>query len=157
MLYLANASITNAVNRRRDQVQPQDVKDARLAYSTYAFDSLLVEGEPDLPQMESILYEFAASPSIQTESQVLERIRRGLGRKPARSETNVLTQLLELSFLGFQSAGVQPVYVDNPAELARARAIAHARLNAAPSEMQYSVHPAFRPFLEITETLAWLT
>ena len=157
MLYLANASITNAVNRRRDQVQPQDVKDARLAYSTYAFESLLVEGEPDLPQMESVLYEFAASPSIQPQSEVLERIRRGLGRKPAKSETAVLTQLLELSFLGLQSAGVQPVYLDNPAGLARAMAIAQAKSNEAHSEIRYSVHPAFRPFLEITETLAWLT
>ncbi|MDR3685965.1 MAG: hypothetical protein P4L93_03250 [Coriobacteriia bacterium] len=153
MLYLANASITNAVNRRRDQVQPDDLKDARFAYSTYAFESLLVEGEPDLPQMESVLYEFAASSSVQSETQVLERIRRGLGRKATKSETSVLTQLLELSFLGFQSAGDHPVYVDNPAELTRNRAIAHAKLNAAHSEMQYSVHPAFRAFLEVRETL----
>jgi hypothetical protein len=151
LLYLANAAITNAVNRGHANVESADLKDARLSYSTYAIESVLVEGEQDTPRLEHIIFEFAGAQSRMRRSEAERRIRAGLGKKaPDDAVAQVISQLLLLSFLGQETAQEAPVFADNPQELVRASAIAQNVAAAAGKEVTYHVHPAFIPYLEIS-------
>ena len=149
LVYLANAAITNAVNRRHDKVLDVDLRDARLDYSSYAIDSVLVEGEQELPWLADIIYEFAGAPSVLDSSDVLRRIARARPRrKESPPDQQALVLLLQFSFLGVETTSEHPTYVDNTQDLVRANAIALAR--ARDDEvLRYHIHPAFRPFLEV--------
>lgn len=147
LLYICNAALTNAVNRSRERVQGADLVDARQTYSMYAVESILVEGREEVPQLERVLYEFAAAPINLAAEDVLKRVRAGLGKREAFNAPAVVNQLLQLSFLGVQTRqGVS--YSENPAELARAVGLAEGRAHAG-EEPFYQVHPAFRPYFEI--------
>ena len=88
--------------------------------------------------------------SVIPRSEVERRIRAGLGRKPdPDAGSQALNHLLLLSFLGQATAQDTPSFADNPQELARATAIAQHYASLRGIEVQYHVHPAFIPYLEI--------
>ena len=148
LLYLANAAITNAVNRRHNRVESSDLRDARNSYSTYAVESVLVEGEQDMPQLDNVLYEFAGAPVVIEGEEALKRIRSGLPKRhAAAAAADALTYLLQLSFLGVETRPGNPTFADNPQDLTRALAIAQSRADGGP--LRYHVHPAFAPYLDI--------
>ncbi len=151
LVYLANAAITNAVNRRHERVLDVDLRDARLDYSSYAVGSVLVEGEQELPWLADIIYEFAGAPSVIDSSEVLRRIARA---RPRRRDSppgeQALVLLLQFSFLGVETNAEQPTYVDNTQDLVRANALALARVGEY-DDLRYHIHPAFRPFLEVAD------
>jgi hypothetical protein len=149
LLYLANAAITTAVNRRHTSVEASDLREARQQYSTYAVESVLVEAEQDLPQIESIMYEFAGSPRVVEREEVLRRVSVGSGSKRKVSEYDALQHLLQLSFLGVETSPGVPSFVDNPQDLARATALAQNLAATSGRTVRYQVHPAFFPFFEI--------
>jgi hypothetical protein len=147
LVFLANAAITNAVNRQHATVEASDLRDARLAYSSYAIDSVLVEGEQDFSWLENAIYEFAGAPSVLEAPDVLDRIARARPRRrttPTNEEALVL--LLQFSFLGVETGTTGPTFVDNTQDLIRANALALARVGEG--DLKYHIHPAFRPFLE---------
>jgi hypothetical protein len=150
LVFLANAAITNAVNRDHAFVQASDLRDARSEYSSYAIDSVLVEGEQDFPWLETAIYEFAGASGVLEAPDVLKRISRARprGRSTPKDE-EALTLLLQFSFLGVETGIAGPTYVDNTQDLIRANALALAR--AGESDLRYHIHPAFRPFLDVSD------
>jgi hypothetical protein len=70
MVYLVKAAVSKAVNRRHSMVKEEDILDAETEYSQYALKSILVENGVTLPELESILYEFAGTAAIVTEQEV---------------------------------------------------------------------------------------
>lgn len=147
LLFLVNAAITNAVNRRHQQVGAEDLKDAVLQYSRYAVDSVIVEGEQDVPELEQVLYEFAAAPRFMHEDDVLVRIGRAVPKKDDASA--VLEHLRALSVVGIEIGGGEFDFSEDGKARARANAIARNRSRDSGRPLRLTVHPAFRPFLEI--------
>src|SRR3989442_15518286 len=64
LIYLSKATLDNAINRGHGRIEAQDVIDAEKKYSQFALESLLVESNYRISQLESLLYEFAGSNEI---------------------------------------------------------------------------------------------
>jgi hypothetical protein len=150
LVFLANAAITNAVNRQHPTVQSPDLLDARSEYSNYAIDSVLVEGEQDFPWLEDAIYEFAGAPGVLGATEVLRRIGQARPRRRTTpTDQEALVLLLQFSVLGVETESGAPTYVDNTHDLIRANALALSR--AGDRDLRYHLHPAFRPFLEVAD------
>ena len=143
-VYFANASLTTAINRRHHIVEQSDITYAEREYSRFAIEALLVESESRGFDLEELLYEFA-----------------GLGATlGARELTNVLSGspqpeavrdwLAAASFLGLEKNG-EYVYVEGETAARRKMNVATRAAQHDDREMRFRVHPAFRPFLEITD------
>lgn len=146
LLFLSNAAITTAVNHRHTRVEEVDLLEALKSYSSYAVDSILVEGQADVTELEAVIYEFAGAPDRMTHDEVYERVR--AARRKASIE-GAIRQLRALSFLGLGTVQTGLIYSDDPQEQERVDAIVAARGKYQGDQAVYAVHPAFRTFLGI--------
>ena len=145
LVYVCNAAITNAVNRSHALVEERDVLDAEADYSHFALDSVIVETEASLPEIESILYAFAGAPVI-VESEFLRAMLQDAAISSARVD-DVIAVLRELSFLGVEVRPGQFVFGRDSATGRLAEAMA-SKL-AADGPQRYQIHPAFWAYLEL--------
>ena len=143
IVYLCNAAIVNAVNRGHPLVEEKDVIDAREYYSQFALEALLVENGISIPEIENILYEFAGGTATRTEEDVQTAVRASGISEERRDE--ILRHLLRVSFLGREK---KPGVFQYSEEVGGWRADVGQRLCAGQTP-RYSIHPAFRPYLEV--------
>ena len=143
IVYLCNAAIINAVNRGHQVVKEQDVIDARKYYSQFAFEALLVENGISISEIESVLYEFVGGSAIRTEEEVQTAVRASGISDNRRME--VLQHLLRVSFLGRET---KPGVFQYSEVVSAWRAVLGQRLLGGQTP-HYSIHPAFRPYLEV--------
>ena len=148
LVYLVKAAVSNAVNRGHSHVEPKDVTDAEYIYSKYAMDSILVENSITVPQLESVLYEFAGSPSIVTHKQLTSIFEKS--KVPAEGYKAVMEHLIWLSFLGVEIEEDRFVFSDDPKEYMKNNVLAE-RVAEKTGMRRHRIHPAFRAYLEITE------
>ena len=52
IVYFVKAAVSFAVNRKHDRVEEKDVTDGEMQYSQYAWDSIMVENNSTIPQLE---------------------------------------------------------------------------------------------------------
>lgn len=145
LVYFANATLTTAINRRHHMVEAADIMHAEQEYSRFAFEALLVESESRGFNLEEILYEFAGLGATLPASKVLTTI----GVAPEGGA--IKDWLVSASFLGLERRDGQYVYVEGEkAALRRSRVVSRIAESEG-REVLYRVHPAFRPYLEITD------
>lgn len=145
VIYLANAAVTTAINRRHDRVLAQDFTFAERDYSRFAVEALLVESQPQGFDLEEILFGFAGLNSTLS-AEELDRAIDGAPDKVA-----VKGWLIRTSFLGLETRNGHIIYVEGEAE-ARKKTVAAERVAERRGEpMQFHVHPAFRPYLDIRD------
>jgi hypothetical protein len=147
IVYLANAAITTAINRRHQRIESEDIEEAEKIYSQFAFEALLVEDEALGVPLETTLYEFAGSAPIVSESE-LEAILTAAGLAGAEHD-HVIETLRVLSFLGVETRDGEFAYSDDPRDMQRADVLARKLGSARSLGPRYRIHPAFRPYLEI--------
>ena len=148
LIYLCNAAVGVAINRRHAVVEPEDIITAEESYSQFAFEALLVENGITVEEFESVLLEFLGSDPILEKVQILELIR-DAGFDALKSE-QILGRLKAVSFLGIEvSPGdFQFPEVGRAAEKAEILARKRSRTEAG---TRHCVHPAYRRFLEIQD------
>lgn len=145
VIYLANAALTTAINRRHDKVMATDFTFAERDYSRFAVEALLVESQPQGFDLEEVLYGFAGLGATLSEGELFEVLRGSPDQEAVRD------WLLRTSFLGTQSADGHYVYVEGEAE-ARKKIVAARRISDRRGEpVMFRVHPAFRPYLDIRD------
>jgi hypothetical protein len=147
-LYLTNAAIEAAVQRRHTKVTEADVLDGERQYSQFAFGVLLVEGVGDIPDLENILFEFAGTPDVISVDEVHSALRRA-GVSGETRLTEVTEQLVALSFLGRETHEDQFEFAENPRERRRLEAVARRFAAGERRRPRLRVHPAFQSFLDI--------
>jgi hypothetical protein len=147
LVYLCNAAITNAVNRRHDIVEERDLIDAESDYSHFALDSILVEGEVSLPSLEDVLYQFAGAPSILNEEEVLATIG-GVPDAKGREE-EFLTALRDLLFIGIEVQHEAFDYPKNLEDRKRTDSLASKLSATRGGVRRYMIFPAYWAYLEI--------
>jgi hypothetical protein len=147
LVYLCNACVLNAINRRHQRIEEQDVLAAQEDYSRFAFDALRVEGS-STDELDEVLVSFAGVESSLTLDEVLGLIR---GAGVAVDDEGVLSRLLRANFLGIEVGPDTFEYPssDQQEKVARARATRFASQRSVPVGL--TVHPAFRPYLGIPD------
>jgi hypothetical protein len=146
LIYLCNAAVGVAINRRHSRVEEEDILAAEQNYSQFAFEALLVENGITIAEFEAVLLEFLGVDPILTKDEILELITQA-GFEGIRAE-QVLQRLKVVSFLGLETG---PGVFEFP-ELGRASEKAEilARKRASSEgATRHVVHPAYRAFLEI--------
>ena len=148
IIFFLKAAVSFAVNRKHDRVEERDILDGEKQYSQYALDSILVENSITIPQLESVLFEFAGSPAILTEEAVNSIVARNI---PFEKIADVVRHLEKLSFLGVEvSAGIF-VWSDESRELKKNKVLSDRFLVEHDGQRRYEVNPPFRAYLEIAE------
>ncbi|MBB1053347.1 hypothetical protein [Dietzia sp. B44] len=145
LVFLGNAALTTAINRRHDTVLSQDLIHAEGRYSRFAVEALLVESEAQGFDLEELLFEFAGLDSTVPE----ETLSTILATRP--NPDDIRDWLIRTSFLGVETSNSRFVYVEGESE-ARKKLLAARRLSDRFGRpLHYRVHPAFRPYLEIRD------
>jgi hypothetical protein len=144
LVYLCNACVLTATNRRHGKIEEADVLAAEHDYSRFAFDALLVEGSSS-DELDSVLFSFAGMDATMSKSMVVEIVSDGGSLDPE----DTISRLLRANFLGIE---ITPGGFDFPAgeqSERRAQNIAARLAERRATEIHFSVHPAFRPYLGI--------
>jgi hypothetical protein len=147
LVYLSNAAISHAIDRRHDTVYESDILVAIETYSQYAYEALLVENGITIPEMEELLFSFLARDAIVTHEELLRRVD-SAGITPERREA-VIGRLVEISFVGIEIRHGEFAYPEIGKGLEKAVALAR-RLQPNASKRRYQVHRAFHQFLDVS-------
>lgn len=149
MVYICNAAIMSAVNGRHDMVQEEDILSAEMNYSQFAYEALLVENGITVDQLDIVLLEFMDSDAVLPAATVRANLNL-LGIEGDKAGY-VIARLKAMSFLGEETAPNKFQYVEGETDSRRLDVLARKYSERAGHEPRYSIHPAYRSYLEIRE------
>jgi hypothetical protein len=151
LVFFTNAAIETAVGRGHALVEEDDVIKAEDAYSQFAFEALQVENGLDDSEFFSVFYEFAGMPAVVERDELDGAFERA---NIAADEVELfLERLLELSFLGMETRDQEFEYFEQSSDTTRTRVLAGKLAESRDAEARYSIHPAYRAYLEVLEPM----
>lgn len=118
-----------------------------MNYSQFAYEALLVENGITVKQLDSVLLEFMASDSILPASAV--RANLSVAGIAAGNIDYVVGRLKGVSFLGVEVGQGKFLYVEGDADSRRLDVLARKYSERTREEPRYSIHPAYRSYLEV--------
>jgi hypothetical protein len=145
LVYLCNAAITAAVNRGNERIEVADIEEAEQLYSNFALDVLRVEGLALMCELDDVLLEFLEAPATMSVREAEKRIARVSGMGSSAGEA--VETLVQLSFLGWELGDGRLEFATETRDDAKARRLAASRKGGP----RVGIHPAFRPYLEISD------
>lgn len=144
-VYMANAALTTAINRKHRKIEAADIQYAETEYSRFAMEALVVESESAGLQLEEALYEFAGVDAT-LDSMALSDILEDSGKPD-----EMRAWLMASSFLGVETADDRFEYVEGEAAARRKIRVAERYSVNHSRPLRFRVHPAFRPYLEVMD------
>ena len=114
---------------------------------SFAYEALLVENGITVAQLDDVLLEFMASDSVLPASAV--RANLTLAGVDDASIGHVIERLKAVSFLGVEVEPNTFAYVEGDADSRRLDVLARKFSDRAQQAPRYSIHPAYRAYLEI--------
>ena len=146
IIFLVNAAVTTAINRRHTRIEDEDILEAERQYSQYAFESVNVENTlPDI-NLEDVIFGFAGMPAILTKSEVLESLQ--FARISEEMVEPTIDVLHDLTFLGLEIEEGRFAFSEAPEESRKYKIFAQRFAQDKGQEARFQVHKAFRAFLE---------
>lgn len=147
LIYLAKTAHALAVNRGHSIVAEKDMVDAQVLYSQYALDSLTT-GRAQLPELESLLYEFAGGPEIVSTEHLLQAMKHaGIG---AERHEEIIDLLCDLEFLGREVGAGDFRYVHQEEDKAKTRVLARKLVEVRGIAVErFRIHTAYASYLEL--------
>lgn len=147
LVYLCNACVLTATNRRHSRIEEADVLLAEEDYSRFALDALRVEGSPS-EDLDDVLLEFAGANSTMPLSEVMSLLAEAVAEMTAE---DAFSRLLRANFLGIEVREGSFDYPVADQEEKRARVLAGRLGKKLGREARVAIHPAFRPYLGIVD------
>ena len=149
IIFLANAAVTTAINRRHPQIEEEDVLEAERQYSQYAYESINVENTLPNIDLENVIFEFVGMPTILPKSDVLSTLENaGISEEMMGRTIDVLH---DLTFLGLEVEENQFVFSDAPEVSRKNQTLARRFERKKGQEGRFQIHKAFQAFLETEE------
>lgn len=145
MVFMGNAALTTAINRRHDSVLPQDFRHAEESYSRFAVEALLVESEAQGFDLEEVLFEFAGLDSTVSEEELQVAL------QDHADPLQVRDWLIRSSFLGLETRDGSFVHVEGESQARKKLRAAERLAERLQRPLRYRVHPAFRPHLDVRD------
>lgn len=149
LVLLIKEAVSIAVNRGHPKVEEDDLASALKGYSQFAVESLVVEGSNEFPQFEEVIYQFIGSSAYVSHEQVYDILKRA--NVPANMHEAVLNQLCALGMLGLEVHPSDYTYADDAQEYRRALVLARKLAEERKDQLNYCIHRAFWPFLDIAD------
>lgn len=146
LVYYCNSAVGLALDRGHVRVEEDDLVSARLSYSQYAYEALLVENGVTIPELKLALLAFLEAPGVAT---LGERKSMLIASGIAEDAVDrLLEKLLASSFLGLETSIGTFEFPEVGAATDKALALA-SKLEPMSDNQRTTIHVAFRPFLEI--------
>lgn len=145
LIFLANAALTTAINRKHHIISEADIIFSEAQYSRFAIEALLVEGEAEGFDLEAILYQFVGLDSVIT----TEELKKLLSVFERSEELRMW--LIKSSFLGIEIHSGEFVHVEGEIAAQRKLKVAERYSQMQANPVRFRVHPAFRAYLEISD------
>lgn len=145
LIYLANAALTTAINRKHKQIQESDIVLAESQYSKFAIEALLVESEAEGFDLEEILYEFAGMDSTLSDTELDGAL------SAATSPGAIKAWLIRTSFLGIEINNGEFIHVEGDNAARRKLKVAERLSKRMNRPVKFRIHPAFRHFLDVRD------
>lgn len=150
LLFLVNAAVSSAVNLSHEQVTESDVIKAELSYSQFAFEAALVANGITSDKLEELLFEFGGGSAFITMDNINEALRNV--KVPLDVQADVLAHLLSLEFIGQEIGDGRFSYGADGPEARRVNVLARKTTAERGGQARFRVHPAFCPYLELSES-----
>lgn len=149
IIYLVNAAVTTAINKRHVRIEEEDILAAEIQYSQYALESVNVENTlPDI-NLEDVMFEFVEMPINMSKSDVQEIIKSaGVSEDQIEPTIEVLH---DLTFLGLEIGEDRFVFSDDPESSRKNKIMARRFARRKGQEERFQIHRVFRAFLETEE------
>lgn len=144
-IYMANAALTTAINRKHDRIDASDILYAEKEYSRFAIEALLVESSSAFDELEEMLFEFAGVGATMSEQDLDDIL------KSEQNGDQVKWWLMSTSFLGVETSGGKFDYVEGLDVSRRKLRVAQRNSSNNDRVLRFQVHPAFRAYLEIVD------
>ena len=149
IIYLVNAAVTTAINRRHTLIEEGDIIEAEKMYSLYVFESVNVENtSPDI-DIENVLSAFLGMLTVLAKNKVLEALQ-SVGISEAMMEPTI-DILRDLTFLGPEIEENQFAFSEAPEESRKNKILGSRFASAKGQTERFQIHRAFHAFLEIKE------
>lgn len=151
VIYFVRQAISEAVNRGHSTITSEDIISASVVYSQYAFDALLVEDDPRLGKLETLLYEFAGSPSTLDQSGLDDY----LDRADIFEDHRLLYMnlLFDTNFLGIYNANGTFEFPVDESRRHTAQRVARQIAIRAGSKESFQINPVFWPVLQVVQCM----
>jgi hypothetical protein len=146
IIYLCKASLAHAVNRGHYKIEGEDIAQAEIEYSEYAFNSLEAETSAQIEHLEELLYEFAGVNHIVTRQQI-EHFCNKASINPNQIQNNI-DLLCESTFLGpeIEKDRFEFIYDDGRSDVVRKLA---KKVQEVTGLERYQINIPYRSYLEI--------
>ena len=149
IIFLVNAAVTTAINRRHTRIEEEDIIEAEKMYSLYVFESVNVENtSPDI-NLENVLSAFFGMHTVLTKSEVLDALR--FADVSDEMLEPIIDILHDLTFLGPEVEENQFVFSDAPEESRKNKILARRFAGTNRKTERFQIHRAFQAFLETKE------
>lgn len=146
LIYLVRASLQHAVNRGHTRVEEKDVHSGLEQYSSFAFASLMAEGEPQFRELQDFMIQLFGGPSVLTEDEIRDALEEG--RLGITNMDYIVGLLQELTFLSYEMSPGHFVFAYDQEERAKLAVLAK-RTSRALGKRRYQIHPAFHAYMEL--------
>jgi hypothetical protein len=147
LVYLCNACVLTATNRRHGRIEAADVLLAEEDYSRFALDALRVEGSAS-EDFDDVLLEFAGADPTMPLSEVVSLL---TGAVDSMTAEEAFSRLLRANFLGIEVGDGVFDYPTTDQGEKKARVLASRVAKNFGREAHVAIHPAFRPYLEVKD------
>ncbi|WP_377104658.1 P-loop ATPase, Sll1717 family [Propionicimonas sp. T2.31MG-18] len=144
-VYFANSALTTAINRGHSQIDASDITYAEREYSRFAIQALIVESESLDVNLEEALYEFAGLSATQPVGEIDRLL------SSAADPEGLRKWLTAASFFGVEVADRKFEYVEGEVSARRKSLVAERIAAKEERTPRLRIHPAFRPYLEISD------
>lgn len=149
IIYLVNAAVTTAINRRHTRIEEEDVIEAEKMYSQYVLESVNVENTSPGIDIENVLSAFFGMPAVLTKNEILETLK--LVEISDRMMEPTIDILRDLTFLGPETEENQFAFSETPEESRKNKILAWRFASTKGQTERFQIHKAFRAFLETKE------
>lgn len=150
IIVLVKAALNSAVSKKHPVIQEEDILDAHISYSQYAFSTLISENNNYIPHFEDFLFQFAGINELITETDVITAMENS--KIDLDLLENVIDCLCGLSFLGLEVSDNRFQFIYNEDDLNRYRVMAKRTSQKRNTNIrQFKIHKAFQAYLEIEE------
>ena len=147
IVFFVSAAIAAAVNRGHARVEERDVVAAEKQYSQFVFENIQVENGITVPELETVLYEFAGQSAVLPEDRVMALIEKaGI---PHDRGPSVIRHLCGLSFLGVETAPGMFSFSAEEEEAQKHEVLARKLAQTRDGILNYKINAPFHAFLEI--------
>lgn len=147
VIYFCKAALNNAINHNHQIIQEQDILQAEIRYSQYAFETIVAEFSAEFPLASQLIYKFSGAPQILNDDDIFGFI--AAVNIPPEQSQDLIELLCDTAFLGLEIAKDNFKYLYDERDKPVIRELSAKYAEDTHDKKRYQVHRAFYSYLRM--------